>query len=80
MHEALQALIDNAFQVLGLHRLEATIDPCNENSAISLRRLGFAFEGTQRERWIVDGQFTDSGMYALLDREWAELCASKMNH
>ena len=76
MHEALQALIDNAFQGLKLHRLEATIDPRNENSAKSLIRLGFKLEGTLRESSMDDGQFTHSGRYGLLDREWATLSSS----
>jgi len=71
MHAALVALVAYAFRVLGLHRLEAEVDPRNENSAASLRRLGFQLEGLQKERWIVDDEILDSGLYGLLRSEWS---------
>ena len=66
MHEALRALVDYGFGVLDLNRLEADIDPRNTASARTLERLGFV-----RERWIVSGEVSDSGLYGLLRREWA---------
>ena len=69
MHEALLALIDHAFGALQLHRLEADIDPRNLASARSLERLGFRREGVLRERWIVDGEVSDSALYGLLADE-----------
>jgi RimJ/RimL family protein N-acetyltransferase len=35
-----------------------------------LQRLGFAYEGTQRERYFTKGEWCDSALYALLAREW----------
>jgi len=70
MHEALQALLGFAFGDLDLHRLEADIDPRNAASAASLKRLGFREEGLLRERWIVDGNVSDSALYGLLRRDW----------
>lgn len=70
MHEALQVLIRYAFEELDLQRLEADIDPRNLTSARSLERLGFLREGLLRERWIVDGEVSDTGFYGLLRREW----------
>ncbi len=55
MHEALVAFVGQAFGHMKLHRLEADIDPRNQNSAKSLERLGFQREGYLRERWIVAG-------------------------
>lgn len=69
MHEALLALVDHAFGALQLHRLEADIDPRNLASARSLERLGFKREGLLRERWIVDGEVSDSALYGLLASE-----------
>jgi [ribosomal protein S5]-alanine N-acetyltransferase len=71
MHEALAALVDFAFSTLDLNRLEAEIDPRNEASARSLERLGFAKEGHLHERWIVNGEVSDTGLYGLLARQWA---------
>jgi [ribosomal protein S5]-alanine N-acetyltransferase len=70
MHEALTALVDHAFRTLALNRLEADIDPRNLPSAKSLERLGFVREGFLRERWIVDGEVSDTALYGLLHREW----------
>jgi RimJ/RimL family protein N-acetyltransferase len=71
MHEALQRLLAYAFDELGLHRLEADIDPRNANSARTLARLGFVKEGFLRERWIVADVISDSEIYGLLRHEWA---------
>lgn len=70
MHEALTALITYAFDTLHLHRLEADIDPRNTASARALERLGFQREGLLRERWIVNGEITDTALYGLLCWEW----------
>jgi [ribosomal protein S5]-alanine N-acetyltransferase len=69
MHEALQALVGHAFGALALNRLEADIDPRNAASARALERLGFRAEGLLRERWIVDGEVSDSALYGLLARD-----------
>jgi [ribosomal protein S5]-alanine N-acetyltransferase len=68
--EAVRALLDWGFGPLGLHRVEADIDPNNTASAKLLSRLGFQLEGRLRERWIVGGVVSDSAMYGLLAREW----------
>jgi [ribosomal protein S5]-alanine N-acetyltransferase len=70
MHEALHALLDHGFGALHLNRVEADIDPRNVASARSLERLGFRREGLLRERWIVDGEVSDTALYGLLAREW----------
>jgi RimJ/RimL family protein N-acetyltransferase len=69
-HEALSALIDHAFTVLDLNRLEADTDPRNVRSTALLQHLGFVQEGLFRERCIVDGEVSDSAMFGLLRREW----------
>jgi len=70
MHEALQALVSHAFGRLDLNRLEADIDPRNVASARSLERLGFVKEGHLRERWIVNGEVSDTWLYGLLRSDW----------
>ncbi|HSC10178.1 MAG TPA: GNAT family protein, partial [Rhodanobacteraceae bacterium] len=44
--------------------------PRNVASARSLERLGFAKEGLLRQRWIVDGEVSDSALYGLLLGDW----------
>lgn len=70
MHEALSLFVAWLFDACDLHRLEADIDPGNLASARSLRRLGFQREGLLRERWIVDGQVSDTELYGLLAADW----------
>jgi RimJ/RimL family protein N-acetyltransferase len=70
MHEALLALLGYGFGVLDLNRVEADIDTRNTASERTLRRLGFQLEGTLRERWIVAGEVSDTGLYGLLRRDW----------
>lgn len=70
MDEALRALLDYGFSEMNLNRVEADIDPRNNASARSLERLGFTREGFLRERWIVDGEVSDTALYGLLLRDW----------
>ncbi len=70
MHEALLALLHFGFTELQLNRVEADIDPRNVASARSLDRLGFVKEGLLRQRWIVNGEVSDSALYGLLHSEW----------
>ncbi len=70
MTEALTALLDYAFGPMRLRRLEADIDPRNENSMRIVGRLGFRQEGLLRERWNVAGEIQDTAFLGLLAREW----------
>jgi RimJ/RimL family protein N-acetyltransferase len=70
IHEALQALLRYAFQILDLNRLKADIDPRNRASAKTLDRLGFQREGHLQARWIVNGEISNTWLYGLLQREW----------
>ncbi len=64
--EAMGALLDYAFGVLDLNRIEADIDPANIASARLLERYGFRKEGYMPQRWIVNGQPADTVFYGLL--------------
>ncbi len=70
MHEALIALINFGFEELDLNRLEADIDPRNTASLRTVERLGFIHEGHLRERWIVEGEVSDSSIYGMLRLDW----------
>jgi RimJ/RimL family protein N-acetyltransferase len=70
MREALTALLDFSFASLRLRRLEADVDPRNENSLRILDKLGFTREGLLRERWNVDGEIQDTAFLGLLAKEW----------
>jgi len=70
MQEALTAVINYAFEVLNLHRIEADVDPRNDASVRTLERLGFQREGYLRERWQVSGEIQDAFFYGLLRPDW----------
>lgn len=70
MQEAMATLIDYAFRVLRLHRIEADIDPRNTASAKLLKSLHFVHEGHMRERWIVNGEVCDTDFFGLLRSDW----------
>ena len=70
MQEALPAVLDYAFDVMDMHRIEADVDPRNTASSRLLERLGFRHEGRLRERWFVNGEVCDSDYYGLLRHEW----------
>jgi len=68
--EMVGAVLAHAFDALGLHRIEADIDPRNDASARLLERMGFLREGYLRERWIVNGEVQDTALYGLLVQDW----------
>jgi RimJ/RimL family protein N-acetyltransferase len=68
--EAVRVLIGFSFDTLGLHRLEADVDPKNERSLRLLERQSFRREGYLRERWHLPGGVHDSVLLGLLRREW----------
>lgn len=70
MQEALKAVLNHAFEILNLHRIEADVDPRNAASVRTLERLGFQREGYLRERWQVNGEIQDAFFYGLLRPDW----------
>lgn len=71
MTEGLGAVIDRAFGDLGLHRLEANIQPDNGRSIDLVTRLGFEQEGFSRRYLKVDGDWRDHERWALRTDNWA---------
>ncbi|MEH6420907.1 GNAT family N-acetyltransferase [Pseudomonas sp. CGJS7] len=68
--EANTLALDWAFGTLGLHRVDAGIDPDNTASRALLHRLGFVTEGRQRESFFVEDRVTDSELLGLLGSDW----------
>lgn len=73
MRRALPLLVDFAFVSLGLHRLEADVDPRNDSSLRLLQRLGFEREGYLQQRHLVAGERQDSVLLGLLATRWEGL-------
>lgn len=68
--EAMRPVLNYAFDVWGLHRLGATIDPRNHASGGLLRRLGFVQEGHQRRDFVYGTDYLDTGVFGLLADDW----------
>lgn len=66
MTEALRAVVRYAFNELGLHRLEANIQPANAASIALVRRLGFRQEGFSPRYLRINGEWQDHERWALL--------------
>lgn len=64
--EAVSAMLDFCFDHLGLHRLQAFIDPNNTPSRKLVEKLGFGREGLLRDHLRVGGIWRDEILYALL--------------
>jgi RimJ/RimL family protein N-acetyltransferase len=62
--EAAGALLDYAFDKLGLHRVAATCDPDNVGSARVLQKIGMAPEGRLRAYFLIRGEWRDRLMFA----------------
>jgi ribosomal-protein-serine acetyltransferase len=66
---ACRALIDHAFDELGLHRVTIRVAPDNARSRAIPERLGFREEGVMREAGTSAFGHHDLVLYGLLDRE-----------
>ena len=71
MTEAAAAILEIAFADLRLHRVRAELDPRNESSTALCRRLGMRQEAYFVEDLWFKGDWGDTAIFAILDREWA---------
>lgn len=62
--------VARAFGALGLHRVEANIQPANARSIALVRALGFRCEGLSPRYLKVGGRWRDHERWALLREEW----------
>ncbi len=72
MREGLALVIGHAFHRLGLHRLEANVQPANAASLALVRRLGFRKEGVSPRYLKVGGRWRDHERWAILAEEWRD--------
>ncbi|MFL6073564.1 MAG: GNAT family N-acetyltransferase [Mycobacteriales bacterium] len=64
--EGLGLVVRYAFDRLGLHRLEANLQPENHRSRAVVARLGFKQEGYSPEYLFIDGAWRDHERWALI--------------
>lgn len=77
MTEAARALLRIAFAEIQLHRVVADLDPRNQTSIALCRRLGMRQEAHFVEDAWSKGEWIDTLIYAILEREWAAGAAAR---
>lgn len=70
MRQGLRLLISHAFGQLGLHRLEANIQPANQASLALVKGAGFVQEGFSADYLYINGAWRDHTRWALLNPHW----------
>jgi len=68
--EALKAVIQFGFEKMGLHSIEANVNPKNTPSIKILEKLGFIQEAYFKENFYFDGKFLDSAIFSLIVSNW----------
>ena len=73
MTEAMRLVLREAFTKLGLHRLEANIQPGNHASIALAKRCGFELEGFSPRYLKVGGRWRDHERWAIRSETWRAL-------
>ncbi len=68
--ETLTAVIDHLFAILNKHRIVVSIDPENTDSIRLVERLGFRKDAHLKKSLLIDGEWVDDIVYAVLKTEW----------
>lgn len=70
-NEVLETVLSFAFESLGLRRVTGGSYALNQGMNFTFKRLGFTFEGKQREAWYISpGVYTDGYRWGILASEW----------
>ncbi|GMA60167.1 GNAT family N-acetyltransferase [Alicyclobacillus fastidiosus] len=65
--EAVRLVIDYAFEVLQLHRIEAGVMPRNAGSIRVLEKAGFKKEGLSKKNVLINGRWEDHLHFAIVN-------------
>lgn len=68
--EAMRLVVRFAFQELNLHRVSLSVFEYNTRARRSYEKVGFRFEGQERQVLLRDGRRYDEIYMGLLRREW----------
>lgn len=67
-----EAVLDFAFDVLGVHRIEARSVVANGRGNGALRKLGAVCEAVTRRSVLCQGEYLDQHLWSILDSDWRE--------
>ena len=70
--EAAELVLEFAFDVLGIHRLEARAALCNGRGNGAMKKLGAEREGVLRHSFVRDGEFLDQVLWSILQDDWRQ--------
>jgi RimJ/RimL family protein N-acetyltransferase len=68
--EGARLVVDFAFDVIGVHRLEARAAVRNGRGNAALRKLGAVHEGVLRRSFLRHGEYLDQALWTILREEW----------
>jgi len=68
--EAAQAVVKYGFEVIGLHRIQASHFSHNPASARVMQKIGMSYEGCRRQHILKWGKFEDLELYGILQSDW----------
>jgi [ribosomal protein S5]-alanine N-acetyltransferase len=80
MREGLQLVLACAFDQLGLHRLEANIQPGNQASIALVKGAGFVREGFSERYLLIEGRWRDHERWAISSERWRAQAAADQAH
>jgi RimJ/RimL family protein N-acetyltransferase len=65
-----ELLMDFAFDIVGVHRLEARAAVKNGRGNSALQKIGAVQEGVLRKSFLRNGEYLDQVLYAIVDDDW----------
>lgn len=68
--EATKLMVDYGFEKLDLHRIELEVLDFNERAKHVYTSCGFVPEGRRREAFLIDGEYHDAVLKAVLRSDW----------
>jgi len=68
--EAAEVVLDFAFGVLHIHRLEARAAVCNARGNGAMKKLGAEREGVLRHAFFRNGDYLDQVVWSILREDW----------
>jgi ribosomal-protein-alanine N-acetyltransferase len=80
MREGLELVLRHSFRALGLHRVEANIQPENNSSVALARGAGFRLEGLSKRYLKVGGRWRDHERWAITAEDWKQRRGGRPGH
>ena len=77
--EGARLVLDFAFRVIGVHRLEARAAVKNARGNGALRKVGATQEGLLRRSFLRHGEYLDQALWTILDNDWRASGATSDN-